>query len=142
MTLTYLVPTYHCVQRREGPWLSPIICETLVAYYNEVELSLPEPSFGPATNLEVNAPIGAYALCTVAVCIQHIPSLPTVQANQLHRYNVLCAPTPPANMLLPRKDSKTSNMERLRERLSACSRRRITRHGTQSSLSSRELGRI
>ena len=66
------------MQRREGPWLSPIICKTLVAYYNEVELTLPEPSFGPTTDLEVNAPIGAYALCTVAICIQpySLPCLP------------------------------------------------------------------
>jgi hypothetical protein len=54
-------------QRREGPWLSPTICETLVAYYNEVDLALPEPSLEPTTDLEVNTPIGAYALCAVAV---------------------------------------------------------------------------
>ena len=45
------------------------LCETLTAYYNEVALALLEPSFEPGTDLKVNAPIGAYALCAVAVQI-------------------------------------------------------------------------
>ena len=44
-----------------------MICETLAAYYNEVNMAFPEPSLGPESDLEVNAPIGAYALCAVAV---------------------------------------------------------------------------
>jgi len=65
------IPDHHAeggdVVRREGPWLSPLICETLAAYYNEVDMALPEPTFGPGTDLDINAPIGAYALCAVAV---------------------------------------------------------------------------
>jgi hypothetical protein len=56
-----------CKQQRNGPWLSPIICETLVAYYREVDEMIPEPVFNQETDLELHAPVGAYALCAVAV---------------------------------------------------------------------------
>ena len=37
-------------------------------YYNQLGEAIPEPTFGPDTVLELHAPVGAYALCTVAVC--------------------------------------------------------------------------
>ena len=56
-----------CEQECNGPWLSPIICKTLVTYYHEVDEMIPEPVFDQETDLELHAPIGVYALCTVAV---------------------------------------------------------------------------
>jgi len=75
-------------QNREGPFLSPIICETLVMYYNHVDEPIPEPSFGPETDLEVYAPVGAYALCAAAVRTQPGPTLTSVQTNKLPRSSV------------------------------------------------------
>jgi hypothetical protein len=76
-----------------------------VTYYNQLNEAIPEPAFEPDTDLELHAPVGAYALCTVTVCASLVLVFIRTQANEDTRCDVLYEHILPVNMSLPNRGS-------------------------------------
>jgi len=82
-----------------------MICETLAIYYNQLNESPPEPTFGSDTDLGLHAPIGAYALSAVAVRTNPVLAPTCTQTVEWPRCDAPCECIPLVNTLLPSRGS-------------------------------------